>query len=107
MQLLWFSGEKAQPSIGIYLPANIPIVGKSFVNCSEYFSIVVANVSKTMAPIKNNHSFIMLRLYALLIDIRGIARSVRVIDLAEELTYQCETMLWVIFVGATGVGPKV
>ena len=51
--------------------------------------------------------FIMLRLYALLIDIRGIARSVRVIDLAEELTYQCETMLWVIFVGATGVGPKV
>ena len=93
--------------IGIYLPANIPIVGKRFVNCSEYFSIVVANVSKTMAPIKNNHSFIMLRLYALLIDIRGIARSVRVIDLAEELTYQCETMLWVIFVGATGVGPKV
>lgn len=68
---------------------------------------MVANVSKTMAPIKNNHSFIMLRLYALLIDIRGIARSVRVIDLAEELTYQCETMLWVIFVGATGVGPKV
>ena len=49
----------------------------------------------------------MLRLYALLIDIRGIARSVRVIDLAEELTCQCETMLWVIFVGATGVGPKV
>ena len=45
--------------------------------------------------------------YALLIDIRGIARSVGVIDLAEELTYQCETMLWVVFVGATGVGPKV
>ena len=49
----------------------------------------------------------MLRLYALLIDIRGVARSIGVIDLAEKLTCQCETMLRVVFVGATGVSPKV
>ena len=41
------------------MPANIAMVGRGFVNCSESFNIEVANVSKTMAPIRNNYAFII------------------------------------------------
>ena len=43
---------------GLFRNVSMAMVGRGRVNCSESLSIEVANVSKTMAPIRNNHSFI-------------------------------------------------